>query len=93
MKVKVKFFALIREVAGVKEVEEEVEDNTTVRELLEKLCKRMPEKFRNLIFDGHEVSKNLIILVNRKGIRELDDLETKLKDGDEVALLPPVSGG
>lgn len=93
MKVKVKFFALIREVAGVKEMEEEIGDNTTVRELLEKLCEKMPGKFRNLIFDGREVSKNLIILVNRRGIRELDGLETKLKDGDEVALLPPVSGG
>ncbi|MEM0232816.1 MAG: ubiquitin-like small modifier protein 1 [Candidatus Nezhaarchaeales archaeon] len=93
MKVKVKFFALIREVAGVKEVEEEVEDGTNVRKLLENLCEKMPERFRNLIFNGQEVSRNLIILVNRKGIRELDGLETKLKDGDEVALLPPVSGG
>ncbi|MEM2214056.1 MAG: ubiquitin-like small modifier protein 1 [Candidatus Nezhaarchaeales archaeon] len=93
MKVKVKFFALIREVTGVKEVEEEVEDGVTVRKLLEKLCEKMPKKFQNFIFNGREVSKNLIILVNRKGIRELDGLETKLKDGDEVALLPPVSGG
>lgn len=93
MKIKVKFFALIREVAGLKELEEEVGENTTVRELLEKLCEKMPEKFRSFIFEGQEVSKNLIILVNRRGIRELDGLETKLRDGDEVALLPPVSGG
>jgi len=93
MKVKVRFFALLREVAGIKEVEEEVEEGATVRGLLERLSERLPRRFRELIFEGQEVSRNVIILVNRRGIRELEGLETKLKDGDEVALLPPVSGG
>jgi len=93
MRVKVKFFALLREVAGTKEVEEDVEEGTTVRGLLERLSSKLPSKFKELVFEGQEVSKNVIILVNRRGIRELEGLETKLKEGDEVALLPPVSGG
>lgn len=93
MKVKAKFFAFIREVAGVNEVEVEVEDDTTIVDLIKKLSERLPQKFREFVFEGHEVSKNIIILVNGKGISELDGLETKLKSGDEVALLPPVSGG
>ncbi len=93
MKVKVKFFALLREAAGTKEVEEEVEEGTTVRGLLERLSSKLSTKFKELVFEGQEVSRNVIILVNRRGIRELEGLETKLKDGDEVALLPPVSGG
>jgi molybdopterin synthase sulfur carrier subunit len=93
MKVKVKFFALLREAAGTKELEEELEENATVRSLLERLGGKLPKRFRELVFEGQDVSKNVIILVNRRGIRELEGLETKLKDGDEVALLPPVSGG
>ncbi len=93
MKVKVKFFAILREAAGTKEVEEEVEEGTTVRGLLERLSNKLPSRFRELVFEGQEITKNLIILVNRRGIRELDGLETKLKNSDEVALLPPVSGG
>jgi molybdopterin synthase sulfur carrier subunit len=93
MKVKVKFFALLREAAGTKELEEELEENATVRSLLERLGSKLPKRFRELVFEGQDVSKNVIILVNRRGIRELEGLETKLKDGDEVALLPPVSGG
>ncbi|MCC6042775.1 MAG: MoaD/ThiS family protein [Candidatus Verstraetearchaeota archaeon] len=93
MKVKVKFFALLREAAGTKELEEELEEGATVRGLLERLGDKLPKRFRELVFEGREVSRNVIILVNRRGIRELDGLETKLKDGDEVALLPPVSGG
>jgi len=30
---------------------------------------------------------------NRKNINSLDGLETKLSEGDEVAILPPVAGG
>jgi molybdopterin synthase sulfur carrier subunit len=60
---------------------------------LERLGSKLPKRFRELVFEGQDVSKNVIILVNRRGIRELEGLETKLKDGDEVALLPPVSGG
>jgi len=93
VRVKVKFFALLREAAGTKELEEEVEEGTTVRGLLERLSNKLPSRFRGLVFDGQEITKNLIILVNRRGIRELNGLETRLKDGDEVALLPPVSGG
>jgi len=93
VKVKVKFFAILREAAGTKEVEEEVEEGTTVRGLLERLSNKLPSRFRGLVFEGQEITKNLIILVNRRGIKELDGLETKLKNSDEVALLPPVSGG
>ncbi len=93
MRVKVRLFALLREVAGTKEIEEEVEEGMTVKDLLERLSTKLPKRFRELVFEGQDVSKNVMILVNRRGIRELEGLETKLKDGDEVALLPPVSGG
>ncbi|MHC1601411.1 MAG: ubiquitin-like small modifier protein 1 [Candidatus Nezhaarchaeales archaeon] len=93
MKIKVKFFALIREIAGAKELEIEVKESMRVIDLLEELANMLSEKFRDYVFEGNEVSKSLIILVNGKGISEMKGLETELRDGDEVALLPPVSGG
>lgn len=93
MKVKVKFFALVRELAGTKELEIEGREGMRINDLLKELANILPEKFRDYIFEGNEVSRSLIILVNGKGISEMNGLETELKDGDEVALLPPVSGG
>lgn len=93
MKVKAKFFALIRELAGTKEVEVEVEGGMRVIDLLRELANTLPPKFREYVFEGNEVSRFLIILINGRGISEMRGLETELKDGDEVALLPPVSGG
>ncbi|RLF10738.1 MAG: molybdopterin synthase sulfur carrier subunit [Thermoprotei archaeon] len=93
MKVRVKFFAVVRELAGAKELEVEVNPECTVMSLLEELAHKLPSKFREYVFKGGALSKSIIILVNGKGISELKGLDTKLSSGDEVAILPPVSGG
>ncbi len=63
------------------EVDAELEGNADVNALLEVLKEQYP-KLGNLI-------EPLIISVNR----EYATYDTILKEGDEVALLPPVSGG
>ena len=76
-----KFFASYREVLGKDELEKELKENTNISTLLELLRK-----------EHHELgslSETLIVAVNR----EYAAHDTILKDGDEVALLPPVSGG
>ncbi|RLG51444.1 MAG: molybdopterin synthase sulfur carrier subunit [Thermoproteota archaeon] len=79
MKVKVKFFSVLRDAAGVKEALVELRDGAKVSELLEELYFRWP-KLRD--------ERDVIVLVNGKPSSSLE-----LKEGDEVALIPPVSGG
>jgi len=94
MRVKVKFFAMLRELVGVGEEEYEVESGTTVHDLL---LKHVPQKHRNIsdlwakkVSDLlHERHGIYMIIVN--GYRV--DLSQELKDGDVVAILPPVGGG
>lgn len=81
MKIKVKFFASYREIAGQPEVLMEVKEGTTLREFMGDLRRKYP-RLRGL-------TDTIIASVNKRYAR--DDL--MLKDGDEVALLPPVSGG
>jgi len=81
MRVKVKLYASFREIVGAKEEDLELEDGTTVQMLLERYIIRFPQigRFR----------EHVILSVNK----EYGPPAKKLKDGDEVSFLPPVSGG
>jgi len=71
-------------------------DDITLRELLDRLCEEFGGDLKNQVFDRktHEVSNMVKVLVNGRHYTTLaDKLGTLLKDGDEIALFPPVAGG
>ena len=96
MKITVKSFLTLRQVMGNQaEFEMEIGD-ITIGDLLDQLCDRFGERLAALIFDRDRdaVSHLLRVLVNGRHYSTLPDrLNTKLKEGDEVALFPPVAGG
>lgn len=78
--VKVRLFAALRELAGANEVEA---DGASVGELVEALSRRYGERFEKIARAG-----SVVVDGERAGP------ETTLTGGSqEVALLPPVSGG
>jgi len=77
--IKVRLFASLREVAGAGEVEGMGRD---VERLLEDLSDRFGSRFE-------EIARVSSVVVNG----ERAGRSTPLADGDEVAVLPPVSGG
>jgi len=92
MKVKVVFFAPFRELFGAYESEVELEGTSDVRELLNILCDS--EERRQKIFDQFgELRSYVVILKNGQSIQTLGGIQAKLKEGDEIAIFPPVSGG
>jgi molybdopterin converting factor subunit 1 len=81
MRVTVRYLGPLRDIAG-REVETvEVADNALVGELYATLQRRIPQlqKFRHVV----------ALAVNC----EYSGSQTRLREGDEVALIPPVSGG
>ncbi|UCD72517.1 MAG: MoaD family protein [Candidatus Bathyarchaeota archaeon] len=63
-------------------------------EILNKLAKRYGNEFKKKLFDKEGKIKRFInIYINGKDTRFLDGLETKLKKGDEILIIPAVSGG
>ena len=79
MKITVRFFALYREIAGKSQIEMDVTPGTTVGALVKQLRSDLPGL----------PDASLIIAVNA----DFAGLDRVLQDGDEVALLPPMSGG
>jgi len=79
MKVKVKFFSVHREILGASEIAIDVDKGARIEDLLEILTKRYPNLKRVSTF----------VSLNHHFAKASDEL----KDGDEVALFPPVGGG
>jgi MoaE-MoaD fusion protein len=82
MKVRVRLFAVLRERAGSDEVELELSDEATVAEAIAAVGE-LPGL-------GEVIGRVPVrMAVNRDYASE----ETRLASGDELALIPPVSGG
>lgn len=81
MKVRIKFFAILRERAGIGEASKEIAEGSTVADLWRQLQQDYPK----LDVPGIR----LLYAVNQNYV----SLDHKLNDNDEVVFVPPVSGG
>jgi molybdopterin converting factor small subunit len=94
MRVKVLYFGVLRERFGVSDEVVELVDGAAVGDLLGILRSRtsndaMDRRIKSDL-DLHErLWRSLAVAVNRA----YGSASMRLRDGDEVALLPPVSGG
>ena len=94
MKVEVRFFTSLREITGYKVNKILLQNSSTVEELLTLLSEKHGKNFREYIYNKEgEVQGFLSFLVNGKNINIMQGFDTKLKEDDVVAILPPVGGG
>ena len=63
--------------------------------VLKILSERYGKHFTDYVYsaDSGEIKGFLQFLINGKNASSLNGLQTKIKDGDVLALLPPVGGG
>ena len=81
MNVRVQFYAQLRELIGVNELDVEIPQGVTVRELLEKIYAQKPA------LRAHDKS----ILIG--AALEFVDRNYKVNPDEEIAIMPPVQGG
>jgi len=94
MKINIKFFTSLREITGNKMVNLELKNLISVKELLSLLSEKYGQKFREYIYNQEgKIQDFLSFLVNGKNINNLQGFNTTLKEGDIIAILPPVGGG
>jgi molybdopterin converting factor subunit 1 len=81
MRVTVRLFARLRDIAGASELGRDVPAGATIRSLWQGLVGDFPE------LEAYE--RSISSAINADYAR----MDQPLRDGDEVAFLPPVSGG
>jgi len=87
-----KLFADLREVAGERTVDVDVEAGETVGDALDALLATHPELEARVLDDG-DVADHVNLLRNGDNVLDEESLGTELTESDELALFPPVSGG
>ena len=81
MRVTVRLFARLRDLAGMGELIREIPPHATARQVWDDLVLEWP--------DLGEYEKTISVAVNAEYAR----MNAEVHDGDEVAFMPPVSGG
>jgi len=79
--VTVRLFARLRELAGAAELRRDVPDGSTALDVWNDLSREFPP--------FADYTKAISVAVNEEYAR----LTASLRDGDDIAFLPPVSGG
>lgn len=67
-------------------------DGATVGQLIDNLEKKHPG-IKERLCDEKGVRRFVNIYANEEDIRFLDNLQTKLKEGDSVSIVPAIAGG
>ena len=97
MQVSVRFFTVLREITGKREEILNFEDTerVTVNAILKLLSDRYGNSFSDYIYERESgvVKSFLQLLINGQSITAFNGLETHLKNGDVLAIVPPVGGG
>ena len=81
MKVRVQFYAQLRDLIGMRELEVDLAEGASVRELLDQIYAKQPAL--------RSYDKRILIGADL----EFVDRNHKLKPGEEIAIMPPMQGG
>jgi len=89
----VKAFATFRDLLGRGRIHVELSENSSILDLILKLDEMLNKGLANRLLRDRKLDPNVMILLNGREIKHLNGLNTKLKDGDVVAFIPPIAGG
>ncbi len=92
--VKISFLSLLKDRIGVKELNMDLEDNSTINDVFAKLFEKFGEDIKTvLVKKTGALNDHVVIMLNEKNIRSLDELNTKIQNKDEITMLPAIAGG
>jgi MoaD family protein len=95
LKVRVQYFAAVREITNQREEMLDVDSGTSVLDLLKLLVARHGSRLREYVFDSKTGNPRtyLQFLLDEESIATMNGFSTMLRDNSVLAIIPPVGGG
>jgi len=93
--VKVRTILTLKKILGSGEIQLPLPEKSSLGELISTLVGWSGDELASHIFEPNskKLRPYIRLMVNGRDIAFLDRMETVLQDGDEILILPPVSGG
>ena len=90
----VNYYATLRQVVGVRQVEFSLPQGSTLRYLIEEMMKRFPDLKTEMLDQNGNLQSHIHIFINGRDSTLLDDsLDSILAPSDTISIFPPVGGG
>jgi molybdopterin synthase sulfur carrier subunit len=90
--IEIKFLTRFIDITGEKNIK--IEDVPDINTLIEFLCKKYDESFKEVLFDENgNLRDYLKVMINGEDIRDINGIDTPLKDGDQIVMFQTIAGG
>jgi molybdopterin synthase sulfur carrier subunit len=90
----VNYYATLRQVVGVRQVEYCLPQGSTLRQLIEEMVKRYPGLKREMLDRSGNLQSHIHVYINGRDSTLLDDsIDSILAPSDTISIFPPVGGG
>jgi MoaD family protein len=95
LKVTVEYLGYLKQTLGVEQGEHPtLKEDAVMRDLLVLLAEKHGDPFQKAVYEPNDAELKPHYIFSLNGLlRQSNDLETKLKDGDHVVFMPVVTGG
>jgi molybdopterin converting factor small subunit len=94
VRIHLEFLGLSRLAAGAKEIDLELEEGTTLRDIVRLLASRYPKMIGNVIQpDGETLQHPNILNLNAKRMVQASQMDESPSDGDRIILMSVSAGG
>jgi molybdopterin synthase sulfur carrier subunit len=90
---KIKFFSLIKFDLKKDEVDYQLSESKSVKEIMKLLDQEFDNYFSRKLLENGELKSGTIVLLNGRNIRHLQGLDTLVENKDEITIFPPSGGG
>lgn len=93
--VQIEFVGTLQKLANTQRTTLEFKDPPIVQDVITELLKSFTSEFREFLIDPemNDPRPNILLVLNMTEIGALNGLETKVKSGDKLILIPTSHGG